>query len=287
MGHARQRGNDLRIQLGSAGHQARAAGVRRIETRHRQQQEKGTANPGQTVAHTPNGCKEPGSEAGKCDGCGLCATLCEFGAIRENGAGFVVDPVRCEGCKVCVAFCPAAAIRFPERHCGQWYVSSTRFGPHYGASSAILAGQAVYAVGDGLNLSSHSTDIADGCVTCHMASAIGYNAGGHSFKVYDDVEGGINVAGCQECHPDAEAETLTEEFQPEIVALSDSLGVLLEAAGIYNPAGTAGYAIKGDFTNKVAGAYWNWAMVHYDWSDGVHNPKFVKKLLENTIASLQ
>ena len=65
----------------------------------------------------------------KCDGCGLCATLCEFGAIRENGAGFVVDPIRCEGCKVCVAFCPAAAIRFPERHCGQWYVSSTRFGP--------------------------------------------------------------------------------------------------------------------------------------------------------------
>jgi MinD superfamily P-loop ATPase len=65
----------------------------------------------------------------KCDGCGLCASLCQFGAIRENGAGFAVDPVRCEGCKVCVASCPAAAIRFPERHCGQWYVSSTRFGP--------------------------------------------------------------------------------------------------------------------------------------------------------------
>jgi MinD superfamily P-loop ATPase len=54
----------------------------------------------------------------KCDGCGLCATMCQFGAISENGAGFAVDPVRCEGCKVCVAFCPAAAIRFPERHCG-------------------------------------------------------------------------------------------------------------------------------------------------------------------------
>ena len=65
----------------------------------------------------------------KCDGCGLCASLCQFGAIRENGAGFAVDPLRCEGCKVCVAFCPAAAIRFPEKHCGQWYVSATRFGP--------------------------------------------------------------------------------------------------------------------------------------------------------------
>ena len=62
-------------------------------------------------------------------GCGLCATLCQFGAIRENGAGFAVDPRRCEGCKVCVAFCPDEAIGFPEKHCGQWYVSATRFGP--------------------------------------------------------------------------------------------------------------------------------------------------------------
>ena len=65
----------------------------------------------------------------KCDGCGLCASLCQYGAIRENGAGFAVDPRRCEGCKVCVAFCPVAAIRFPEKHCGQWYLASSRFGP--------------------------------------------------------------------------------------------------------------------------------------------------------------
>jgi MinD superfamily P-loop ATPase len=65
----------------------------------------------------------------KCDGCGLCATLCQFGAIREHGAGLAIDPRRCEGCKVCVAFCPAAAIGFPEKHCGRWYVSATRFGP--------------------------------------------------------------------------------------------------------------------------------------------------------------
>jgi MinD superfamily P-loop ATPase len=65
----------------------------------------------------------------KCDGCGLCASMCQFGAIREGQQGFAIDPLRCEGCKVCVAFCPAEAVRFPEKHCGQWYVSSTRFGP--------------------------------------------------------------------------------------------------------------------------------------------------------------
>ena len=64
-----------------------------------------------------------------CNGCGLCASLCRFGAIREEEQGFIVDPVRCEGCKVCVAFCPIEAVRFELKHCGQWYVSSTRFGP--------------------------------------------------------------------------------------------------------------------------------------------------------------
>ena len=55
--------------------------------------------------------------------------MCQFGAIREDEQGFTVDPFRCEGCKVCVAFCPSKAIGFPEKHCGAWYVSSTRFGP--------------------------------------------------------------------------------------------------------------------------------------------------------------
>jgi MinD superfamily P-loop ATPase len=64
-----------------------------------------------------------------CDGCGLCGSLCQFGAIREDGQGFTVDPFRCEGCKVCVAFCPSKAITFPEKHCGTRYLSSTRFGP--------------------------------------------------------------------------------------------------------------------------------------------------------------
>lgn len=64
-----------------------------------------------------------------CNGCGQCASLCRFGAIREGEMGFVIDPIRCEGCKVCVAVCPAGAVRFELRHCGQWYVSTTRFGP--------------------------------------------------------------------------------------------------------------------------------------------------------------
>lgn len=63
-----------------------------------------------------------------CEGCGTCAALCQFEAIRSEGNDYRVVPWRCEGCKVCVAFCPAGAIRFPERHCGHWFVSDSRFG---------------------------------------------------------------------------------------------------------------------------------------------------------------
>lgn len=63
-----------------------------------------------------------------CTQCGTCAEMCRFDAVREDADGYQVSPLHCEGCKVCVAFCPAGAIRFPERHCGRWYVSDTRFG---------------------------------------------------------------------------------------------------------------------------------------------------------------
>ena len=68
-------------------------------------------------------------EPEKCSACGKCLEMCRYGAIDQAGTLFRVNPIKCEGCKVCVAFCPADAIAFPERHCGRWFVSDTRFGP--------------------------------------------------------------------------------------------------------------------------------------------------------------
>lgn len=64
-----------------------------------------------------------------CDECGVCLERCRYGAIAQGPQGPAVDEVRCEGCKVCVHFCPNEAIAFPSRHCGQWFISQTRFGP--------------------------------------------------------------------------------------------------------------------------------------------------------------
>lgn len=79
-----------------------------------------------------------------CTGCGVCQDLCRFHAVRtrKNNEGdvlYFIDPVSCEGCKVCVQFCPANAIDFPQRLCGEWFVSDTRSGPMVHARLGIAA----------------------------------------------------------------------------------------------------------------------------------------------------
>lgn len=64
--------------------------------------------------------------AADCTGCGRCRELCRFAAISED---FVVDEISCEGCGVCVDLCPEQAIDFPVQKCGEWFLSTTRFGP--------------------------------------------------------------------------------------------------------------------------------------------------------------
>lgn len=82
--------------------------------------------------------------AEKCIGCGKCAKMCRFDAIKLDGPGndivaktYTVDSVSCEGCKVCVEFCPVDAIAFEPAINGQWFSSDTRFGPMVHAKLGI------------------------------------------------------------------------------------------------------------------------------------------------------
>lgn len=61
-----------------------------------------------------------------CTRCGKCREVCKYEAISPD---FVVSGIDCEGCGVCYHFCPVEAISLDERHCGEWYLSDTRFGP--------------------------------------------------------------------------------------------------------------------------------------------------------------
>jgi MinD superfamily P-loop ATPase len=79
-----------------------------------------------------------------CIGCGTCLAHCRFEAVKTDGSNagvvkYAIDPIACEGCGVCVEFCPVKAIAFPERTCGEWFVSETRFGPMVHARLGVAA----------------------------------------------------------------------------------------------------------------------------------------------------
>lgn len=77
--------------------------------------------------------------AEKCIACGICEEVCRFDAVRTNEGKMKIDPFSCEGCGVCVQFCKANAIDFPERMCGEWYESETKYGPMIHAKLAPAA----------------------------------------------------------------------------------------------------------------------------------------------------
>ncbi|MBN1149757.1 ATP-binding protein [candidate division WOR-3 bacterium] len=66
----------------------------------------------------------------RCEKCGKCLELCKFDAIKVDpySMEYSVDSSSCEGCGVCARFCPFDAIDFPERDCGEWYLSSVKGG---------------------------------------------------------------------------------------------------------------------------------------------------------------
>jgi MinD superfamily P-loop ATPase len=60
-----------------------------------------------------------------CTRCGLCQELCRFDAIND----FKIDGVFCEGCGFCSRICPSGAISMTENLAGEWFVSTTGYGP--------------------------------------------------------------------------------------------------------------------------------------------------------------
>ena len=56
----------------------------------------------------------PEIDPAKCDGCGLCASLCPTGALAMQGALAVIAyPDLCSYCATCEDICPTEAIGLP------------------------------------------------------------------------------------------------------------------------------------------------------------------------------
>ncbi len=64
----------------------------------------------------------------KCDGCGLCAKNCRFGALKMVNGKPKLNPFLCEGCGACEIICPQGAIKLKPVQNGEIKVKKTRYG---------------------------------------------------------------------------------------------------------------------------------------------------------------
>lgn len=82
-----------------------------------------------------------------CVACDRCIDECRFDAIHypQNNDGSTaavphINKIHCEGCGVCYRVCPADAIAFEQAINGEWYISTTKYGPMVHARLGMAEG---------------------------------------------------------------------------------------------------------------------------------------------------
>lgn len=168
-------------------------------------------------------------------------------------------------------------------------ITSSRWGPHHGVQSAMLWGTAGFEIAGSESYGDPGTHphAGAGCTTCHMAEPFGAFAGGHSFSMTYEYHGSEteHLVGCQECH------SSIEEFDhngasTEIVTLMEDLWGILLAQGYVNENNgliNASSSSPLEIPVNHAGAILNYYFAAEDGSHGVHNPGYIKALLQNAI----
>jgi hypothetical protein len=153
---------------------------------------------------------------------------------------------------------------------GMIEITSTHWGPHHGAESAMLLG--ITGAGDVPSTTSpHLMVVEDTCVTCHMG-----DSRNHTFEP--------SVSTCQTCHTEAEDFDING-VQTEVKAQLAEIEEALVAKGWLDE---EGHPTINFVPEKEAVALWNWIFIaHEDHSNGVHNPAYTKALIEAALEALK
>lgn len=209
--------------------------------------------------------------------------------VQYAGADVTWDKGNSNQCVACHQAFPVTPA--PTAGGAAFEITSTRMGVHHSPASNLILGKTAFEIGTGYSATNmHST--SDGCITCHMSTPYGYQAGGHNMSMTYDSHGTETrlVTGCTPCHDISSSTLLTAfntkiaTFQADIQAKLDELETQLIAAGVYNS--STELANKGTFAANAVIAYLNYNTIKEDRSMGVHNPGYTEKLLDNSITAM-
>jgi hypothetical protein len=202
---------------------------------------------------------------------------------------------------LCAQCHQARVLDMPAMGAGTVSVTSSRYGYHHGPQAQVVGGVGAVEFAGSRTINGGATSHGDAtanagmCATCHMGQAYGEQAGGHTWKMTYDYHGSDreNVAGCNSCHGDLEGFDDLGDTPGDVLALLQTLEGELIRVGIkqalstdYTIHGLNVYANTGDYPGDVAGAFLNWQMFAEDRSLGLHNPRYAKAVLQNSIEIL-
>jgi hypothetical protein len=165
-------------------------------------------------------------------------------------------------------------------------ITSMRWGPHYGGQSLILGARGAFEFGVpfGGNNSAHKNEAS--CTSCHGAKAVGNLTGGHSLWIGNEEEGD-NLFGCNiaACHDGEVTATWMENKQASVEAKLLALQDALIAKQIIDSV-THYVLVPKKYTQKQMAVVWNYKLVYYDRSTGMHNYSYTNDLLDASLAAI-
>jgi predicted CXXCH cytochrome family protein len=161
----------------------------------------------------------------------------------------------------------------------------------------IVKGKAGQSLeGETIPSGKHS-QVEKNCVGCHMAkSPSGHtgSVGGHTFRVIsnDKKNPVLNVNGCLGCHDSMSLELIRnsqEEIKKLLKKISASLPQLQLSKQVLeqNPWMGPKFFVDPSLTKIQSMASANYYLVVVDKTFGIHNPIYIKKLLDHTIKALE
>ncbi|MCI0522384.1 MAG: collagen-like protein [Bacteroidales bacterium] len=205
--------------------------------------------------------------------------------VKYNGADVIWNKGNSNQCVACHqerVVSPAPVYDGPD-----FAITSARIGPHHAPMANLVLGKHPFELPGTAHPTANPHSTASGCLTCHMSTPYGYQAGGHNMGVWYDSHGTetMLMTGCTTCHTNSTTlATLLTALRADVEGKLADLEAQLIAADIYNPA--TGLAKTGTYKANVTLAYLNYNTVKEDRSKGIHNPGYIKVLLDNSIAEM-
>jgi hypothetical protein len=176
--------------------------------------------------------------------------------------------------------------------------NNAHWGPHHSVQTDMLFAENAVDFGTPFISGNHKFAVGNTCVTCHMTATVDTGnvnrdkVGGHSMKLYNPETGYYHLTSCVPCHGqknsihdfmaafDHDGDGTIESIPAELEGLEKILVKSLPPAG-------QDTIIWSQVTepNQIK-AYWNYMMIAYDGSKGMHNPRYAMDVLTKSILAI-